>query len=78
MEQQDPQESRNDRNDRAIRAAVTWYQSHLVENGLNDVRVILLTNDKEHLTKSIDQGICVYTSMAAVNGVFIRLLVSVA
>ena len=54
-------ESTNDRNDRAIRLAVSWYVSHLAENGIDDVKVVLLTNDKAHLQKSVEQGICVYT-----------------
>jgi len=58
--QNDLMESQNDRNDRAIRAAVSWYQSHFAENGI-DAKVVLLTNDKAHLKKSVDQGIMAYT-----------------
>jgi len=57
-------ESRNDRNDRAIRSAMSWYQSHFAENGIDGVKVVLLTNDKAHLNKSINQGILVYTGTA--------------
>jgi len=58
----DPLESKNDRNDRAIRSAVSWYQSHIAENGLDDIKLVLLTNDKQHLKKSVNQGINAYTS----------------
>jgi len=59
--ERDPLESQNDRNDRAIRSAVTWYQSHFSENGLDGVKVVLLTNDKAHLGLSLSQGIMAYT-----------------
>ena len=62
--EQDPLESTNDRNDRAIRTAVTWYQSHFAEQGLDGIRAVLLTNDKEHLRKSISQGIVAFTGTA--------------
>jgi len=60
----DPLETRNDRNDRAIRSAVSWYQSHFAENDLDGMKVVLLTNDKAHLDKSFGQGIIVYTGTA--------------
>ena len=65
-------ETRNDRNDRAIRSAMSWYQSHFAENGLDDIKVVLLTNDKAHLDKSFNQGIIVYTGTA--HDVFITVL----
>jgi len=40
---------------------MSWYQSHFAENGLDDVKVVLLTNDKAHLDMSFKQGIIVYT-----------------
>lgn len=58
MERQ-PGETANDRNDRAIRAATAWYESHL--NNSTDVgseiRVILLTDDKANLEKAREAGI---------------------
>jgi len=59
--EQDPLETTNNRNDRAIRLAASWYASHLAENGIDAVKVVLLTNDKAHLQQSVEQGICVYT-----------------
>ncbi|KAL6539255.1 Exosome complex exonuclease RRP44 A [Orobanche gracilis] len=46
-------ESRNDRNDRAIRVAAHWYQNHLG----SAVRVLLVTNDRENKRKAIESGI---------------------
>jgi len=60
----DDRESPNNRNDRAIRAAVSWYQCHFAENGFDSYKVILLTSDKQHTKKSINQGITVYTGTA--------------
>jgi len=57
----DTGESRNDRNDRAIRATITWYKSHFAENGLNGIELVMLTNDKAHTKKAIDQLIITYT-----------------
>ncbi|CAA0823316.1 ribonuclease II family protein, partial [Striga hermonthica] len=50
-------ESPNDRNDRAIRVAAQWYQSHLG----NAVRVLLITNDRENRIKALEAGIPVET-----------------
>lgn len=38
-----PDESINDRNDRAIRKTCEWYADHLKENG---IKIVLVTNDK--------------------------------
>ncbi|KAJ7944036.1 Exosome complex exonuclease [Quillaja saponaria] len=46
-------ESKNDRNDRAIRVASQWYQSHLGD----EVRVLLITNDRENRRKAVEEGI---------------------
>ncbi|XP_037568995.1 exosome complex exonuclease RRP44-like [Dermacentor silvarum] len=46
-------ESANDRNDRAIRASVSWYCEHLT----NRVDVVLLTNDEENRSKAQAQGL---------------------
>lgn len=50
-------ESPNDRNDRAIRVAASWYQKHLG----GSTRVLLITNDKENKRKAIEQGIAAET-----------------
>ncbi|XP_071724421.1 exosome complex exonuclease RRP44 homolog A-like [Rutidosis leptorrhynchoides] len=46
-------ESPNDRNDRAIRVATKWYQSHLG----GGARVLLVTNDRENKRKAAEDGI---------------------
>lgn len=54
-----PGESANDRNDRAIRIATAWYESHLKKSFENDtqLRVILLTDDKKNLETARAEGI---------------------
>ncbi|XP_068646865.1 exosome complex exonuclease RRP44 homolog A [Aristolochia californica] len=46
-------ESPNDRNDRAIRVAASWYQRHLGES----TRVLLITNDRDNKRKATEEGI---------------------
>uniref|UniRef100_A0A6N2ML02 Glycoside hydrolase family 19 catalytic domain-containing protein n=1 Tax=Salix viminalis TaxID=40686 RepID=A0A6N2ML02_SALVM len=50
-------ESPNDRNDRAIRVAARWYQSHLGEA----VKVLLITNDRENNRKATEEGVSAET-----------------
>ncbi|KAI4386870.1 hypothetical protein MLD38_004757 [Melastoma candidum] len=50
-------ESKNDRNDRAIRVAAQWYQKHL--GGLG--QVVLITNDRENRMKAVEEGISAET-----------------
>ncbi|KAF3440890.1 hypothetical protein FNV43_RR19176 [Rhamnella rubrinervis] len=50
-------ESKNDRNDRAIRVATQWYQTHLGDA----TPVLLLTNDRENKRKAIEEGISAET-----------------
>ncbi|KAI4314665.1 hypothetical protein L6164_027553 [Bauhinia variegata] len=50
-------ETKNDRNDRAIRVATQWYQSHLG----SAVSVLLITNDRENKRKAAEEGICAET-----------------
>ena len=57
----DTGESHNDRNDHAIRVAITWYKSHFAENGLDGIELVLLTSDKDHTKKAINQLITTYT-----------------
>lgn len=60
-----PGESANDRNDRAIRVATTWYDKHIslslaakVKEDMK-LRVILITDDAENLRKAKEEGIIV-------------------
>ncbi|BAT79018.1 hypothetical protein VIGAN_02181000 [Vigna angularis var. angularis] len=46
-------ETKNDRNDRAIRVATQWYQNHLG----GAVKVLLITNDRENRRKASEEGI---------------------
>lgn len=50
-------ETKNDRNDRAIRVASQWYQKHLGDA----IKVLLVTNDKENKRKANEEGICAET-----------------
>ncbi|XP_057422449.1 exosome complex exonuclease RRP44 homolog A isoform X2 [Lotus japonicus] len=50
-------ETKNDRNDRAIRVATQWYQNHLG----GAVKVLLITNDRENKRKASEEGICAET-----------------
>ncbi|XP_057366442.1 exosome complex exonuclease RRP44-like [Daphnia carinata] len=57
-----PGESANDRNDRAIRKACSWYQTHLEESQLakdkkKKVQVILLTQDFKNREQALKEGI---------------------
>ncbi|VAI10157.1 unnamed protein product [Triticum turgidum subsp. durum] len=46
-------ESPNDRNDRAIRVAARWYQSHLGDSA----KVLLVTNDRDNKRKATEEGL---------------------
>lgn len=56
-----PKESANDRNDRAIRKAVTWYENHLnksiKERSGQKVKILLLSDDAENRKKAEAEGI---------------------
>lgn len=60
-----PKESSNDRNDRAIRKAVTWYENHLnksqKERARKKIRVLLLTDDAENRSKAESDGIIAFS-----------------
>ncbi|WBW71574.1 exosome 3'-5' exoribonuclease subunit Dis3 [Schizosaccharomyces osmophilus] len=47
-------ESPNDRNDRAIRTAASWYTGHLAGLG---IKVVLITNDRRNAEIAAEQGI---------------------
>ncbi|KDR22892.1 hypothetical protein L798_14747, partial [Zootermopsis nevadensis] len=64
--EREPGEKVNDRNDRAIRVSVAWYESHLMPNKgdrkkKDYVRVILLTDDAENKQKAENDGLLVAT-----------------
>lgn len=59
-------ETVNDRNDRAIRRAIEWYNDHLEQSlkekkGEKQIKVILLTNDADNLRKAQEMGIVALT-----------------
>ena len=65
-------ESANDRNDRAIRTAVQWYNKHLQEGGVDRegkegrgerTKVVLITNDSENRQKARDLGLPAFTAL---------------
>ncbi|KAM8705694.1 hypothetical protein ACLKA7_010057 [Drosophila subpalustris] len=67
----EPDESANDRNDRAIRMAAKWYDTHLQtsqeskvfqRSGRSVTRVILLTDDAGNRSKAEAEGILVSTA----------------
>ncbi|NXF35067.1 RRP44 exonuclease, partial [Nyctibius bracteatus] len=60
--QQKQGETSNDRNDRAIRVAVKWYNEHLKKiEDKEKVQVIFLTNDRANKEKALEEGITAYT-----------------
>jgi hypothetical protein len=66
--EREPGEKVNDRNDRAIRLSVAWYESHLMPSQADRrkgdrVRVILLTDDAENKRKAENDGLLVTTGM---------------
>ncbi|KAH0953363.1 hypothetical protein HN011_004299 [Eciton burchellii] len=54
--EREPGEKINDRNDRAIRIAVKWYNTHLASNNSN-IKIVLLTDDMENKTRAIKNNI---------------------
>lgn len=58
-----PGESANDRNDRAIRKAAKWYQDHLesFDGRARNIKIVLLTNDRDNAERAEKEGIVVYT-----------------
>ncbi|XP_029458877.1 exosome complex exonuclease RRP44 [Rhinatrema bivittatum] len=54
-------ESANDRNDRAIRTAVKWYNEHLRKDSGEALQAILITNDRKNKEKAVEAGIIAYT-----------------
>ncbi|KAM6140224.1 exosome complex exonuclease RRP44 isoform 2-T2 [Pterocles gutturalis] len=59
---QEQGETSNDRNDRAIRVAVKWYNEHLKKiEDEEQIQVIFLTNDRTNKEKALEEGITAYT-----------------
>ena len=56
-------ESANDKNDRAIRTAVKWYEAHIGKHlkGKDKPRVVLLTNDRQNKEFALSEGLLAYT-----------------
>ncbi|XP_038674233.1 exosome complex exonuclease RRP44 [Scyliorhinus canicula] len=61
--EQEQGESANDRNDRAIRIAVKWYNEHLKKSQSNTVQlqVILITNDRKNKERAVEDGLVAFT-----------------
>jgi exosome complex exonuclease DIS3/RRP44 len=67
----DQGESINDRNDRAIRRAATWYQEHLkstVSKKATLPSIVLITDDRANMTKAKSDEILVYSLTDYVSG----------
>ncbi|XP_075419097.1 exosome complex exonuclease RRP44 [Tenrec ecaudatus] len=60
--EQEKGENANDRNDRAIRVAVKWYNEHLRKlSEDSQLQVILITNDRKNKEKALEEGIPAFT-----------------
>lgn len=55
-------EIKNDRNDRAIRRAVEWYNEHLQSPNGTYIQVILLTDDAKNRDLAKAEGLVALTS----------------
>ncbi len=60
-----PGETANDYNDRVIRHAAKWYNTHLKDVKLDEdktgIKVVLLTNDMGNKEKAKQEGLLAYT-----------------
>lgn len=54
--EREPGEKINDRNDRAIRVAVKWYNNHLSSDDYN-LKIVLLTEDVDNKTRAAEDGL---------------------
>ncbi|PYH42115.1 exosome catalytic subunit DIS3 [Aspergillus saccharolyticus JOP 1030-1] len=69
-----PDESINDRNDRAVRAVAKWYQEHLQSTAKKGKKersipaIVVITDDKENLRKSKEEGITALSLTDYVSG----------
>jgi hypothetical protein len=64
-----PGESPNDRNDRAIRVATTWYAARLGDR----MKVVLLTNDGDNRRKAAADGLDARSVLAYARSLKVRL-----
>ncbi|CRG84880.1 exosome complex exonuclease DIS3/RRP44 [Talaromyces islandicus] len=67
----DPNESINDRNDRAVRAVANWYGKHLqksVKAGKSIPVIVVLTDDKENLRKAKEESVVALSLSDYVSG----------
>ncbi|KAJ2907064.1 RNB domain-containing protein [Zalerion maritima] len=65
----EPKESVNDRNDRAIRRAVKWYNSHLAKCKAKKIpTVVMLTDDKANILKAKKEKVPAFTLHDYVSG----------
>lgn len=61
-----PGEKENDRNDRAIRVASTWYSKHISLSfctNKDNIKIVLLTDDADNLKKAYESGIIASTGI---------------
>ena len=61
-------ETINDRNDRAVRKAATWYTKHLATVATRPPTIVVLTNDQENKRKSKVEGIAALSLKEYVGG----------
>lgn len=59
--EREPGETKNDRNDRAIRTAVKWYDNHLNCDDYH-IQIVLLTDDVQNRKHAAEDGIFVTSS----------------
>ncbi|XP_072114895.1 exosome complex exonuclease RRP44 [Mobula birostris] len=61
--EQEQGEGANDRNDRAIRVAVKWYNEHFKKSQSSSVhvQVILMTNDRKNKERAVEDGLVAFT-----------------
>jgi exosome complex exonuclease DIS3/RRP44 len=67
----DQGESINDRNDRAIRCAAAWYQSHLKNSSRSKLKIptiVIISDDKDNLSKAKSDGLTALTLEKYVSG----------
>ncbi|CAG8501894.1 15486_t:CDS:10 [Rhizophagus irregularis] len=64
------EESPNDRNDRAIRAAVKWYATHVkqIADKGKSLEIVLLTDDAENIQRAKQDGLLAYSVREYVEG----------
>ncbi|KAI9294598.1 RNB-domain-containing protein, partial [Neoconidiobolus thromboides FSU 785] len=55
-----PNESPNDRNDRAIRVATQWFNNHVKQIG--DLEVVMLSDDADNRRKAVAEGLSTFSA----------------